>query len=93
MIKTLLGLGIVFVAYSAMFKEESVAKTRVMTYQELYDYPVSCSHKDRQLKELRALQQHLNFDPDPDNLTEFDRAYNSRLKATIWWYAYRCDQS
>jgi len=93
MIKTLLGLGIVFVVYSAMFKEESVAKQRVMTYQELYDYPVECSKKDQQLKELKQLQTYLNFDPDPDNLSDFDRAYNSRLKATIWWYAYRCNQS
>jgi|APGre2960657373_1045057.scaffolds.fasta_scaffold46356_2 hypothetical protein len=67
--------------------------SKVMTYSELYDYPVSCSLKDIQLKELTALQRQLNFDPDPDMLSEFNRAYNSRLKATIWWYAYRCDQS
>jgi hypothetical protein len=67
--------------------------SKVMTYSELYDYPVSCSLKDIQLKELTTLQQRLNFNPDPDMLSEFDRAYNSRLKSTIWWYAYRCDQS
>ncbi len=93
MIKSLLGLFLIFFFYSALFKEESTAKNKVMTYQELYDYPVNCSLKDQQLKELKDLQSYLNFDPDPDHLGEFDRAYNSRLKSTIWWYSYRCNQS
>ncbi len=93
MIRTLFGLFVIVFLFSSLFKEETIAKTKVMTYQELYDYPVDCSIKDRQLKELRELQNYLNFDPDPDHLGEFDRAYNSRLKSTIWWYAYRCNQS
>ena len=65
---------------------------KVMTYQELVDYPMDCKFKDQQLVELKNLQTVKNFDPDPDLLTVDDHAFNSRLKATIWWYAYRCDQ-
>jgi hypothetical protein len=64
----------------------------IMTYQELVDYPMDCNFKDLQLIELKNLQTVKNFDPDPDLLEDSDRAFNSRLKATIWWYAYRCDQ-
>lgn len=67
--------------------------SHVMTYDELVKYPVQCSLADSQLRELRALQQTKNFDEDPDNLDEADRAYNGRLKATIWWFAYRCDKT
>jgi fructosamine-3-kinase len=65
----------------------------VLTYQQLVDYPVSCEKATQQLAELHKTQVAKNFGPDPDNLTDLDRAYNSRLKATIWWYAYRCNQS
>ena len=64
----------------------------IMTYQELVDYPMDCNFKDQQLIELKNLQTIKNFDADPDLLEDSDRAFNSRLKATIWWYAYRCDQ-
>lgn len=63
---------------------------RVMTYQQLVDYPASCELADKQLAELERLQVQKGFDQDPDNLSEEDRIFNSRLKATIWWYAYRC---
>jgi hypothetical protein len=66
--------------------------SKILTYQQLYDYPSDCSKKDEQLKELLELQKLKNFDPDPDNLNPWDRAYNSRLKASIWWYEYRCNQ-
>lgn len=64
---------------------------RVMTYQQLVDYPVSCELANKQLAELERLQAQKGFDQDPDNLSEEDRVFNSRLKATIWWYAYRCE--
>jgi hypothetical protein len=63
-----------------------------LSYEQLKAYPVSCELKETQLAELKKLQAIKNFDPDPDNLNEQDRIYNSRLKATIWWYAYGCDQ-
>lgn len=66
---------------------------KIMTYQELVDYPVDCKFKETQVAELKKLQAIKNFDPDPDVLTEEDHDFNSRLKATIWWYVYRCDQS
>ena len=66
---------------------------KIMTYQELVDYPVDCKFKEQQLAELKKLQSIKNFDPDPDVLTEEDHDFNSRLKATIWWYAYGCESS
>jgi hypothetical protein len=64
-----------------------------MTYEQLVNYPTQCAKASSQLYELRNLQAKKNFDPDPDRLSEMDRKYNARLKATIWWYAYKCDQS
>ena len=73
--------------------EEIAEDTEDLTYEELVNYPSECSKADEQLKELRALQRRKAFDPDPDNLLDAERAYNGRLKATIWWYAYRCGKS
>jgi len=63
-----------------------------MTYDELYNYPNNCELKVEQLKELQYVQRVKNFNPDITQLSAEDRTYNSRLKATIWWYTYRCDQ-
>lgn len=70
-----------------------IESTQVMSYEQLVNYPMQCARADEQLKELRNIQSVLNFDSDPDNLNDGDRAYNSRLKATIWWYAYSCGKS
>lgn len=64
--------------------------SRVLTYDQLVKYPMQCAKAEDQLKELLALQRIKNFNPDPDLLNEDDRAYNSRLKATIWWYTWKC---
>ena len=72
---------------------EVTPTNKIMTYQELVDYPGNCSLKEQQLVELKQLQSIKNFNPDPDLLNEEDHAFNSRLKATIWWYAYRCEES
>jgi hypothetical protein len=64
-----------------------------MSYQELYDFPNDCGQADKQLSILRRLQESKHFDSDPDKLSPADRDYNGRLKATIWWFAYRCDKS
>jgi hypothetical protein len=69
------------------------ASTGPMSYQELVSYPTQCVKADEQLAQLYALQQLKNFNSDPDELNEWDRAYNSRLKATIWWYTYECGKS
>ena len=61
-----------------------------MTYQQLVDYPSSCDKALEQLKELKELQRTKNFAVDIELLNENDRAYNSRLKATIWWYTWKC---
>ena len=64
--------------------------SRVMTYQQLVDYPSSSDRAREQLKELKELQRTKNFAEDIELLNENDRAYNSRLKATIWWYTWKC---
>ena len=71
----------------------STPDVKVLTYQELVDYPGDCSLKEKQLAELKNLQKIKNFNPNPDLLKEEDHDYNSRLKATIWWYAYRREES
>jgi hypothetical protein len=63
---------------------------RMLTYEQLVNYPSDCSKAKTQLAELRAIQKIKNFAQDPDELNEADRAYNSRLKATIWWYTWKC---
>jgi hypothetical protein len=65
----------------------------IMTYQELVAIEPSCEQKQDQLSQLEYIQKIKNFKEDPNDLDDTDRAYNSRLKATIWWYAYSCDQS
>ena len=64
--------------------------SRMLTYEQLVNYPSQCSKAKEQLAELRIIQRIKNFAQDPDELNEYDRAYNSRLKATIWWYTWKC---
>ena len=64
-----------------------------LTYEELVHYHTDCNLAGSQLDRLKAIQRDKNFDADPDKLNDSDRAYNARLKATIWWYAYSCDKS
>jgi hypothetical protein len=69
------------------------APSNVLTYEQLVDFPVDCSKSSSQLKQLKAIQNIKHFPEDPDDIVnELDRAYNSRLKATIWWFTYRCEQ-
>jgi adenine-specific DNA methylase len=72
--------------------QSTVQKSSVLTYQELVNYQVDCSKKEEQLTQLRSIQTAKNFAVDPDELSDNDRTYNSRLKSTIWWYSYRCEQ-
>ena len=64
---------------------------RRQQYEELVKYPVSCNRAEQQLAHLRYIQKVKNFVSDIDKLNSQDRAYNSRLKATIW-YVYRCEK-
>jgi hypothetical protein len=66
---------------------------RPLTYRQLVDYPIDCAKKDSQLAYLLELQEFKNFAQDSDSLNVDDRAYNGRLKATIWWYSYSCGES
>lgn len=65
----------------------------ILSYDELGKFPANCANATHQLKHLKYIESVKNFNPDPDALNEADRAYNGRLKATIWWYAYSCDKS
>jgi len=79
-------------ARSAPPRVGSAPTPHLPTYEELVNYPVDCSKSEEQLFELRNIQRFKNFNSDIDELNEADRAYNSRLKATIWFYEYGCPQ-
>jgi PBP1b-binding outer membrane lipoprotein LpoB len=64
--------------------------TQPLTYRQLVNYPIDCAKKNIQLAELKELQEFKNFPQDSDSLNIDARAYNGRLKATIWWYSYSC---
>jgi hypothetical protein len=64
--------------------------SKMLSYEQLVAYPASCEKSTEQLAELRKIQKYKNFDSDIENLNDADRAYNSRLKATIWWYTWKC---
>ena len=76
----------------AMLVLSGCGETRILSYDELVHFKTSCTNKEAELKQLRAIQQVKNFAQDPDDLNEEDRAYNSRLKATIWWYTTECNR-
>jgi len=98
-LRFLIGLAILIVFFSIFTETGNTAdvskpskQSHTLTYQQLVDYPTDCGKKDSQLAELRKTQNAMNFKSDPDDLSDSERAYNSRLKATIWWYSYRCEQ-
>jgi hypothetical protein len=97
-LRFLLGLAVLILFFSIFTGTGNTAdvsklvkQSHTLSYQELVNYPTDCAKKDSQLAELRSLQSAMNFKSDPDELSDSDRAYNSRLKATIWWYSYRCE--
>jgi len=63
---------------------------KMLSYKELVDFNTSCEAASDQQAHLLYILERKGFDPDPDKLNADDRAYNSRLKATLWWYEYRC---
>jgi hypothetical protein len=79
-------------ACDASTPQRVAQRNPILSYQELVEYKPDCDKKDQQLAELLHVQTAKNFAKDPDELSDGDRAYNSRLKATIWWYSYRCGQ-
>ena len=64
----------------------------IQTFYDLERFPTDCTRKDENLEILIRTLRTYQFDPDPDKLNEEDRAFNSRLKATIWWYRYKCQK-
>jgi len=83
----------IFSGNSAPAKPYDYSYYKVLSYQELYDFPNDCEKAKTQLEFLHRLQETKHFNQDPDLLNQADRDYNGRLKATIWWFAYRCDKS
>lgn len=63
---------------------------KMLSYDELVEFRTSCTDRDNQQKHLKYILDRKGFNSDPDKLNADDRAYNSRLKATLWWYEYRC---
>lgn len=83
---------LVGVAMNLAKPSNSAPVPKILTYQELVAYPVACEKKAEQVKQLEYIQKTLAFNPDIEKLNDADRAYNSRLKATLWWYVYKCEQ-
>jgi hypothetical protein len=72
---------------------DAVPANPMLTYEQLKSFPMDCEKKDAQLKQLNYIKTAKNFPQNPEDISnEMDRAYNSRLKSTIWWYTYRCEQ-
>jgi hypothetical protein len=63
----------------------------IPTYDELKQFQLNCTHKARQLTQLKHIQYQVNFIEDPDQLNDSDRAYNALLKNHIWWFSYSCE--
>jgi hypothetical protein len=67
-------------------------QSKMLSYDELVNFDTKCELADKQQSFLKSILDRKQFDADPDKLNPDDRAYNSRLKATIWWYEYRCEK-
>jgi len=79
-------------AVAGLYPAVAVAETKIPSLEELRSYPVDCKLKEKQLAQLRQIQKVKNFNSNPDTLDEYDRAYNSRLKSTIWWFYFGCEK-
>lgn len=79
-------------AVAGFYPTAAVAEIKILSLEELRSYPVDCKLKEKQLAHLRQIQQIKNFNSDPDLLSTLDKAYNSRLKATIWWFYFGCEK-
>ena len=79
-------------AIAGLYPAKSFAEVKILSLEELRGYPVDCKLKEKQLAHLRQIQQIKNFNSDPDLLSTSDKAYNSRLKATIWWFYFGCEK-
>ena len=82
----------VALALAGLYPTKSFAEIKILSLEELRSYPVDCNLKEKQLAHLRQIQKIKKFNSNPDNLDDYDKAYNSRLKATIWWFYFGCEQ-
>lgn len=79
-------------AIAGLYPAKSFAEVKILSLEELRSYPVDCKLKEKQLAQLRQIQKVKNFNSNPDTLDAYDRAYNSRLKSTIWWFYFGCEK-
>jgi len=80
--------------FCAMLLAGCVDDTRpaMLSYEQLLQFSPNCENRKSQLDQLTYIQKVKNYPANPEDIkNELDRAYNSRLKATIWWYTYRCE--
>ena len=82
----------IVLAMAVIYPAQSFAEVKILSLEELRSYPVDCKLKNKQLAYLQQIQQIKNFNSDPDSLSNLDKAYNSRLKATIWWFYFGCEK-
>jgi hypothetical protein len=78
------------IALAGCNNSASTPTYKILSYNELVEFTTSCEAATDQQAHLQYILERKGFNPDPDKLNADDRAYNSRLKATLWWYEYRC---
>ena len=61
-----------------------------LSFDDLKKLPTDCQRKGIVQRKIELILTAKNFNPNPDNLTPEDREYQSKLKATYWWYEYSC---
>jgi hypothetical protein len=59
---------------------------------DLDTFQTDCARRTEQQNKIENIITAKRLGGDPDLLDDDRRAYNSRLKATWWWYEINCKQ-
>jgi len=70
-----------------------VLKKQELSFADLEKLPTDCSRKVLVQDKILKILRFKNFNPNPDLLQDIERAYQSKLKATYYWYEYSCGDS
>jgi hypothetical protein len=64
-----------------------------LSFDDLKKLPTDCQRKGIVQRKIQLILTQNSYDPNPDNLPDLAREYQSKLKATYWWYEYSCGDS
>lgn len=65
----------------------------LVTFNELKRSKPTCENRKLQQARLKETIEYHNLGGEPDNMDEQTRAFNSVLKATLWWYEANCNEN